>query len=234
MKQPPVYGLTATLTSSGVRLLWKWSSDAPITDFFVEKKALLTDEFSTVSTIPFDINGINTVPSTSGPRMFFYDDASGEPGSIYRVSVLGDSGASPSCFAIAPSEDIPVCYIHGYITSAEGEKGAGTEIHVSVLAQKKANWIQSPGGTVAQNADAILVIPGARVLTSEADGQWGISLPQGAVAQVSVPSVGFSVAFNVPMEEGPVNIRDVQPLRQGTREGFWDQSDQTKAELLRA
>jgi hypothetical protein len=211
------------------RLYWKPDPAVAITSFVITRSTDLGQSFSALATVTYDLTGANYDKRT---KRFFYDDASGSNGHVYRITAVGANGTSSPVFLVSPAVPPSTCTVIGYIMDTFVQVDTSVQIHVESYGRPQ--WKKGTSTLVAQSAEALGVPTSQQMLHPNSEGVWQVSLMQGAYARVRIPSLQYDHAFLVPEKEGPVNIRDIPIVRQADLNGLYPDQSGTHASIPQA
>lgn len=200
----------------------QWFADDPTAQSFLLEKS--TDKgvsYTTLTTIAYDTTGVNYDPRL---KVFFYVDAGGAAGHVYRLTVTGTQGVSPPSFIVVPMAAPDMCHIIGYVRSPFGEVDQSVKVDVFSFGSRGERWMKSPSGLLGINPEALGVTNAQKAVFPNADGMWEVLLVQGTYARIFIPEMSFEWTFLVPSVTGPVNIRDIAQLRGQERALYSEQT----------
>ena len=229
--QPSVFSVSVERNPSlagGMRILWDFDRSVPVTSFTLTKSTDKGLAYAALDVVSFDINGAAYLP---GKKRFHYDDVAGDSGHLYKVIASGPYGAAAAVIGVAPPQAPSKCLVIGYLLDGVGNVDTQSPVIVETHGTNGSYWTNNPSGVVAQNAQAQGIGYSRYEIYPDQTGLWQIPLVIGTVARVQIPSQELDWAFEVPNQEGPVNIRDLPllsmadyfslyPDRSGTRAGL--------------
>jgi hypothetical protein len=195
-----------------VKITWSYDPSVSVTDYKVYRSTDNGVTYTLVSTIAFDVNGANY---DKAERQFFYTDAGGAAGYVYKVTATGANGTSKPVYTIVPPGDPPTCLVIGYVTNVFGQKDLG-QVHIDVqgYGSRGELWAPNASGVVANSQQAMGLASGLRRVFLDENGMWQVELVRKTLARITIPALDLDWAFEVPDREGPVNIRDI-PCQRG-------------------
>jgi hypothetical protein len=193
-----------------VRLYWYADTTQTVTSFSIRKSSDGGLTYDAPVSVLFNVNGANYEKQT---KRFFYDDALGAAGNIYKISAVGPLGTSSEETVIVEGDKPPLCRVIGYIKDAFGGVDQTVSIQVKAFGTPGERWAKNTTGMVARNSHALALTSREIFLRPDASGMWSVDLVQGVYAHVSISSLNFEHVFEVPAQAGPVNIRDIPQLR---------------------
>lgn len=192
------------------KFYWTPDPTQTITSFDIERSTDHGSSFAALVNIPFNVNGANYDKQR---KQFFYEDAAGQPGYIYRIVANGAFGVSVPLTIVAPPAEPELCTIIGYVRDASGYVDRTTAIHVTAVGSPEEHWAPNPEGLVAHNAHALGIVAKRDVIHPDENGMWQVDLIRGIYARIEIPALMFQRTFEVPRKAGPINVRDIAEVR---------------------
>jgi len=197
---------------------WSYDPTVTITSFALQKSTDKGVTFAALATVAYDPSGANFSVAT---RKFFYVDAAGAAGDVYRVTSTGAFGVSGPAVAVAPPSEPDKCTIIGYALDGLGRARTDMAVTVTVYGTSGERWVKNPVGTVAHNPQALgMTFTQETVFTTD-QGIWQVDLVQRALVRITIEELGYEKSFEVPGKTGPVNIRDVADYRGASHGGLY-------------
>lgn len=193
-----------------MKIYWTHDTSVTVTEFTVQRSTDGGLTYTLVSTIAFSYSGANYDKTR---RAFFYDDAGATPGYVYRIVATGPTGSSPPAIVVVPPNKPDTCTIIGYLYSPTGEPMKGTVVRVQTFGQKSGTWFPNHDGVFSRANNAVGLSLFDLEATVDENGMWSIALVQGIEARITIPDQRIDLAFRVPEEDGPINVRDIVPLQ---------------------
>ena len=209
-----------------VTVSWGYDTTQTITSFTLEKSTDKGVSFSSLVSIAFNPAGANF---DAANNRFFYNDAAGAVGHVYKIYAVGPLGTSEARIAISAPAETSKCTIIGYVEDAFGEVDTSIQVLVEAFGGREDRWVQSPTGVVAQNSRAVGITSGRNIVYPNSDGIWQVRLTRKTVARITINELGLDWAFEVPDKDGPVNIRDIPQIRGGSFYGIYPEQDGTQS-----
>ena len=199
----------------------EWAPDPAgngVTTYNIEKSTDKGVSWAVLDDVAYNVNGGSfDKPS----RRFYYVDAEGNPGDIYRLNAQGTWGTSDWVFLIAPPGTQPLCQVFGYVDTAFAIQDVQTRIVVSAFMPNGRQWARNTQGLVSHNPEGLGILEGERVVYPDANGIWKVDVAQGVYCKVYIPALNFVWVFEVPRELGPRNIRDILAVRGADFDSVW-------------
>lgn len=214
-----------------VKVIWEFDPSVAVTSFTLDKSVDQGTSYTFLATVTFDINGANF---DRAEKHFFYNDAAGAPGHIYRITATGAFGTSLPSYMVAPADPPGLCVVIGYARNAFGEVDVGMQVFVESWGERGTGWASNPAGVVGNNAQSLAVISSTRTTYPDANGLWQVELIRKAYARVRIPALELDWAFEVPDKTGPVNIRDLPLVRQGDVNGTFPEMTGVAPRIVRS
>ena len=186
------------------KVSWRQESGAVSpTGFLVERSDDNGRTYSTLTTVTNEAGSANYNKLT---RRWFYSDAAGSPGSVYRVTALSGSGNSSPSFTIAPPAAPPSCLLVGYLVSPSGTGAATSHVYISAESRQT---LKSTSGVVGYGPTSLGVTKETISVLPSPAGVWQAQVVRGALVRISIPSAEFEKIVVVPDEAGPVNVAEL-------------------------
>jgi len=191
-----------------ITVSWTFDPSVPITEFELSKSAD-GETWASLATIAYSLSGPNY---NRNKKAFEYVDVSGSPGEVYKIVSIGDNGTSEPTYLIAGGYNLEKCTVVGYLVDTVGGVDTDTPIRVSSAPVDESRWLHNDGGVFSQNSSSVGVLSHYTTVYPNAEGIWQVTLIQGTVALVEIPSLQYQHAFEVP-KKSLVNIRDIPQIR---------------------
>lgn len=201
-----VEDLNVTLPPDDVQLTWlPLTPAAPPSSYEVSKSTDMGRTFTLLDTLTHDL--LDTVVFDQLRQVFFYTDATGASGDVYRVVANYGATQNRPAFAVV-SVFPPVCTVFGYVFAVDGSALAEDDREVSLT------YVGTPylevADTAGVQAAVANVVKGVTRSSVNTQGVWQLRGLQGAV--VDVRTVTGTRRVRLPMAEGPYNLADLPAL----------------------
>jgi len=194
----------------GITLNWGFDPSTAITQFVLTKSTDKGKSYSALTTIAFDVTG---AAFDAKKGLFFYTDAAGAPGHIYKLVAQGAAGDSSPSYIVAPADEPTTCLVIGYIRDGFGAVNENVKVNVSSYGNAQESWADNPNGLIAQNPRSLGIVAGERTVYPDSNGMWQVELIKNTRARIIIEEMNFDWTFKVPNDSGPVNITDIPQLR---------------------
>lgn len=217
-------------------IYWGYDTDFTYTSFDLTKSSDSGLTYSALATVTYDTSDAGVFNRQKS--LFFYVDGAGAPGDIYRITGTGPLGTSLPATAIAGPASSPECLIIGYVSDARGKVDESMQVIVTtygaVEGGREDRWVKNPTGIVSlRSAKALGIQNSSFTVYPNSKGIWQVSLIQRTVARVQIPDLKFDLAFEVPEELGPRNVRDIPQIQGGSFYGIFSEETGVPEALTR-